>query len=87
MMWRILALLGLAVVHHALSLSVLQRVYRMSVPDTTYARWFPVANLVMDWVLLRAIGMCLTGKVTWRGTDYGKAESAARSVSEPVTNV
>ena len=30
-------------------------------------------DLVIDVVLLRAIRMCLTGKVNWRGTEYGVA--------------
>jgi glycosyltransferase involved in cell wall biosynthesis len=74
-------LLGLSVVHHALTYTVLQRVYNLSVPRSRYVRWFPVANLVMDWILIRAIRMCLTGQVTWRGTNYGPKVAAARPVS------
>ena len=36
----------------------------------------------MDWILLRAIRMCLTGRVTWRGTVYGPA-----AVTKPVSQV
>lgn len=79
------ALLAMSVVHHALTYTVLRRVYHMSVPRSRYVGWFPVANLVMDVILLRAIRMCLTGRVTWRGTDYGPAVAPARPVSEPVT--
>jgi glycosyltransferase involved in cell wall biosynthesis len=78
-------LLGLSVVHHVFSYTVLDRVYRMSVPETRYVAWFPVANLVMDVILIRAIRMCLTGQVTWRGTDYGPSVAAARPVSKPVS--
>jgi hypothetical protein len=78
-------LLGLSVVHHVFSLVVLQTVYRMSVPRSRYVAWFPVANLVVEWILIRAIRMCLTGKVTWRGTDYGQAASAAPKVSKTVS--
>jgi chlorobactene glucosyltransferase len=78
-------LLGLSVVHHFLSVSVFQRVYRLSVPRSRYAVWFPVANLVVDWILIRAIRMCLTGHVTWRGTAYGPSVAAARPVSKPIS--
>jgi hypothetical protein len=76
-------LLGMSVVHHVLSYTVLRRLYLLSVPGSRYVGWFPLANLVMDWVLFRAIRMCLTGKVTWRGTAYGPsvAASAAQQVA------
>jgi glycosyltransferase involved in cell wall biosynthesis len=79
-------LLGMSVVHHVLSYTVLRRLYRLSVPGSRYVAWFPLANLVMDWVLFRAIGMCLTGRVTWRGTAYGPAVAPARPAAGPVTN-
>lgn len=78
-------LLGLSVIHHIFSYTVLARVYRMSVPQSRYVAWFPVANLVMDVILLRAIRMCLTGKVTWRGTVYGPSVAAPHAVSKPMT--
>ncbi len=64
-------LLGLSLAQHAVSYVVLRRLYRLSVPGSRYAGSFPLANLVMDWVLGRALWMCLTGRVTWRGTAYG----------------
>jgi GT2 family glycosyltransferase len=64
-------LLGLSVVHHICAYLVLRPLYFMTVPRSRYVAWYPLANLVMDWVFLKAIWMCLTGKVTWRGTSYG----------------
>lgn len=64
-------LLGLSAAHHVFSYIVLRRLYVQSVPGTRYVGWFPLANLVMDWVLLLSLRMCLTGQVTWRGTAYG----------------
>ena len=66
---------------------MLHRLYRLSAPRARSARWFPVANLVLDAILLRAIWMCLTGRVTWRGTVYGPAVAAAQPVSKPVSHV
>ncbi len=66
-------LLALAVLHHALMCLLFLRVYTFSVPGTRYFFWYPLANLVVDGILVRAIQMCLTGNVTWRGTAYQKS--------------
>ena len=63
-------LLVLALIHHGLMFVLFLRVYRFSVPGSRSAVWFPLANLVVDLILVRAIHMCLTGNVTWRGTAY-----------------
>jgi len=76
-------LLGMSVVHHVLSYTVLRRLYVQSVPGSRYVAWFPLANLVMDVVLFRSIKMCLTGKVTWRGTSYGPTAAPAEPVADP----
>jgi glycosyltransferase involved in cell wall biosynthesis len=72
-------LLALSVMHHVWMYFVFRLVYNTSVPSSRYVVWFPLGNLVIDRILLRAIGMCLTGKVNWRGTDYGAALMPARS--------
>ena len=74
-------LLGLSLAHHVLSYTVLRRLYLLSVPGTRYTGWFPLANLVMDWVLFRSLMMCLTGRVTWRGTAYGPAVAPAKAIA------
>lgn len=76
-------LLGLGTVHQVLKTSVLYRMYKWSSPATAgYAAWYPLAGLVMMWVCARSIWMCLTGRVTWRGTSYGpKAALAGRGPS------
>ena len=65
------ALLGMSVAHHAFSYLVLRKLYLLTVPSSRHVAWFPLANLVMDWVMIRSIVMCVTGRVTWRGTAYG----------------
>ncbi len=79
-----LGLLGLSVAHHVLTYTVLSRVYRVSVPRTRHVAWFPLANLVIGWILIRAILSCLTGRVTWRGTSYGPGASTEGPVAESV---
>jgi glycosyltransferase involved in cell wall biosynthesis len=78
-------LLGLSLAHHWLAYTVLRRLYRMSVPGRDYAAWYPVANLVLDWILIRAIRSCLTGHVTWRGTAYGPSSAVTRPIPQPVS--
>jgi chlorobactene glucosyltransferase len=63
-------LLTLSVAHHVLAYTCLKRLYVLSVPQTKHVAWYPLAGLVLDVILFRAIRMCLTGKVTWRGTSY-----------------
>jgi glycosyltransferase involved in cell wall biosynthesis len=79
-------LLSLSIVHHALMYLVFRLVYHTSVPGSKYVPWFPVGNLIIDYILLRSIMMCLTGKVTWRGTSYGPdaPRRAGASESSPV---
>ena len=64
-------LLGLSLLHHVLMYPVFRLVYHTSVPGSKYVPWFPLANLLIDYILIRSIKMCLTGRVTWRGTSYG----------------
>jgi hypothetical protein len=76
---------GLSLVHLALQISVLYRMYRMTSPGTArYAAWYPLAGLVSDWISFRAIALCLTGRVTWRGTSYGPTAAAGPPAPEPV---
>jgi glycosyltransferase involved in cell wall biosynthesis len=74
-------LLGLSAIHHVLMYTVFRLVYRTSVPKSRYAAWYPLANLLVDYILLRSIWMCLTGQVTWRGTSYGVDKSAKEPMS------
>jgi len=67
-------LLGMSVVHHLLAASVLYRLYRQMVARPLRAvLWYPVAEFVLDAILVQAIASCVTGRVTWRGTAYGAA--------------
>jgi glycosyltransferase involved in cell wall biosynthesis len=71
-----LTMLALGVVHHLLMFAVFRMIYRTSVPGSRSAAWYPLGNLIIDVILLRAIRMCLTGRVIWRDTRYGPAAKA-----------
>jgi glycosyltransferase involved in cell wall biosynthesis len=66
-----LPLLLLSLAHHGLMFAVFRLIYRTSVPQSRHAAWYPLGNIIVDVILLRAIRMCLTGRVQWRGTQYG----------------
>ena len=78
-----LTLVVLSVAHHFLMYLVFRRIFRASVPRARWAIWYPVANVVVDLVLIRALRMCLTGKVTWRGTDYGVPAASSWTAPAP----
>jgi glycosyltransferase involved in cell wall biosynthesis len=61
----------LSILHHMLMYGVFRRVYNISVPGSRFVAWYPVANLVIVWILARSLQMCFTKTVTWRGTEYG----------------
>ena len=71
-------LAALSALHHVLMFGVFRRVYNVSVPRSRFVCFYPLANLVVVWILARSLRMCLTGNVTWRGTNYGAAGSSAR---------
>lgn len=71
-------LFGLSLTHLALQISVLYRMFHLTSPTTAWAAaWYPLAGLVSDLILLKAIAMCVTGRVTWRGTSYGPLTETA----------
>jgi glycosyltransferase involved in cell wall biosynthesis len=75
-------LLLLSIVHHILMYFVFRLVYNTSVPGSRHVAWFPLGNLVIDVILVRSIRMCLTGRVSWRGTEYGAGTAAAGTAVE-----
>jgi len=82
------SLLALSLVHHLLMYPVFRQVYTLAQRGSRHALWYPLANLVIDVILLRSIAMCFTGRVTWRGTSYGEDPSesipaAAPRISDP----
>jgi glycosyltransferase involved in cell wall biosynthesis len=70
-------LLFLSLIHHGLAYSVMRRVYRLSVPHSRHVAWYPLGNLMLDVILFKAIWLCLTGRVRWRGTQYGPLHTGA----------
>ena len=61
---------------------VFRLVYNTSVPGSRHTAWFPLGNLIIDVILVRAIRSCLTGRVSWRGTEYGSGVEAGGGAVE-----
>ena len=79
------SLLALSILHHVWMYLVFRLVYNTSVPGSRYVAWFPLGNVVIARILLRSIGMCLTGRVNWRGTDYGATLLPAQAAEASTT--
>jgi hypothetical protein len=46
------------------------RIYQWSGNSRKYAALFPLAGTLLSYTMLRALKMCFTKKVEWRGTAY-----------------
>jgi hypothetical protein len=76
-------LLGLGLLHLVLQITVLWRFYRFQSPGLGPSSvWYPVAGFVSDWILMKSLWMCRTGRVTWRGTSYHPHATAPAAESE-----
>jgi GT2 family glycosyltransferase len=75
-----------SVAHHVLMYLVFRRIFTAAVPRPWWAIWYPVANLIIDLILIRALLSCVTGQVTWRGTDYGSASAPTWTPPSPESN-
>jgi glycosyltransferase involved in cell wall biosynthesis len=73
-------LLGISLAHHAFAVLVLHRLYRLSFPGGRGVLWYPLAGLIIDWIIFRSIRSCFTGQVTWRGTSYAGPTGAPEVV-------
>jgi chlorobactene glucosyltransferase len=65
-------LLGISVAHHAFAILTFDRLYRLSFPNRRGVLWYPLAGIIIDLIVYRAIRSCLTGQVVWRGTSYAR---------------
>lgn len=74
-------LLGLAVVHEILQITLMYRIYGLSRSDRRFLAFRPLAVAVMLYVFARTIWMCRSHRVEWRGTRYGKEIQAAGGAS------
>ena len=63
--------LWLSTLHQILIVWVLAPLYRLTDNQRRYLFLFPVAFAVLAAILFRAIWLCFTHRVNWRGTQYG----------------
>ena len=76
-------LLWLSLTHNLLMFTVIARVSHFNRGRWYDALHYPLSGLISDWIYLVVIRMCLTGRVTWRGTTYEtKMASGGSSINE-----
>lgn len=63
-------LLWLSLLHNLLMFTVIARLYHFNRARWQDTYWYPLSGLMSDWIYLRVIRMCMTGRVIWRGTTY-----------------
>ncbi len=59
-----------SVAHLAIMTFVLAFVYKWSKNSAWNALLFPIGGPILLWILIKALIMCITKKVEWRGTSY-----------------
>ncbi len=64
------AWVGAGMLHFLIMTIVLGQLYRWAKSPGWNALQFPMTGLILLWILLKAIIMCMTGRVRWRGTTY-----------------
>ncbi len=62
-----------AAIHWLVMTFVLAMMYRWSKTSPWYALLFPIGGPILLWILIKALVMCITKKVEWRGTSYTHA--------------
>ena len=69
----------MSIIHHILMFLVFRIIYQSTVPGSPFTFLYPLGNLITDFILVRAITMSLTGRVTWRGTSYSPERQVRRA--------
>jgi len=64
------AWLGASAFHLAIMTFVLAMMYKWSKNSPWYSLLFPLGGPILLWTLLKALRMCITKKLEWRGTVY-----------------
>ncbi len=74
------AWLIVAVLHLAVMMFILSCMYRWSKNSWWNALLFPIGGLLLLWTMGKAVIMCVTKKVEWRGTSYSHTMGQSLSV-------
>jgi hypothetical protein len=74
-----------AVAHFGFMTFALARIYRWSGNRASNALLFPVAGPMLAYIFLRALKMCVTKKVEWRGTAYSHVMQAIPNEKGPTS--
>lgn len=73
--------------HLALMTFFLSNMYRWSKNSAWYALLFPITGPILLWTLSKALIMCITKKVEWRGTTYSHTMTAVPVPEETTATI
>jgi chlorobactene glucosyltransferase len=81
--WSHLAWLGGVVVHALATVAFIGVMYAWTGNPRRYAWVWPITLVMLLGILFRALWMCVTKKVEWRGTSYGHTMTTQLTVPSP----
>jgi glycosyltransferase involved in cell wall biosynthesis len=73
-----------AISHLVLMTAAVTRIYRWSGNSGKYAALLPLSGAMLSYIFLRALKMCVTKKVEWRGTAYSHTMQAVPGEKGPL---
>jgi len=83
--WGGIAWLDAALTHLVVMTFLIGIMYRWSGNRWRNALWFPVAGPMLAAIILKALSMCITKKVEWRGTAYSHTMAETLTAASPKT--
>jgi hypothetical protein len=85
--WGGVAWMTLAVLHLIFMTYFIGVIYHWSGNPRRNALWFPISGPMLTAIILRALRMCITKKVEWRGTAYSHTMSQTLATASPATDL
>lgn len=88
--WPLAAVVALGALHMALMHNCMYHFYGFTYSDRRFLLFYPLACLMVVYILGRATKTCFTHRVTWRGTRYGRkrfVHPAAEGAGVPAPHI
>ena len=79
-------LAGMNCCHFLFMMITMRKVYQLTQSRVRYLAYYPLACIVASWFLIRALTMCFTHRVTWRGRSYRRNPNSVLPLSVAVDN-
>ena len=83
---KMTVLAGMNCFHFLFMMITLRKVYQLTNSSIRYLAYYPLACIVASWFLIRALTMCFTHRVTWRGRSYRRNPNSVLPLSVAADN-